>query len=163
VDTPDWDPNKAQNEMQQILTASADTTIDGIYVMNDGMAGGVIAALNAAGIDPMPPVTGLDCSLAALQRILDGQQLQSVYLPIQFEAELAARMAYALATTGQVPEDMLDGTVDNGAKLVPSSFIPVVGVNKTNMKTTVIAEGFWTVEEICTADFNAACVEAGLK
>lgn len=162
VDTPDWDPTKAQEEMTQLLTAYAGTTIDGIYVMNDGMAGGVIAALNAAGIDPMPPVTGLDADLAALQRILSGQQLESVYMPIQAVADLAAEIAYSLATTGEVPAALISGTFDNKAKQVPAVTIPVVSVNATNMMETVIAEGFWTVDQICTADFKAACVAAGL-
>ncbi|HJS28880.1 MAG TPA: substrate-binding domain-containing protein, partial [Anaerolineales bacterium] len=87
VDTPDWNPTEAQNEMQQILTEFADTNIDGVYVMNDGMAGGVVAALLAAGIDPLPPVTGLDAELAAVQRIISGEQLNSVYLPIKTLAE----------------------------------------------------------------------------
>jgi D-xylose transport system substrate-binding protein len=163
VDTPDWDPNKAQTEMQQILTASTGTTIDGIYVMNDGMAGGVIAALNAAAINPMPPVTGLDCELAAVQRILSGQQLESVYIPIEPQAEIAAQVAYALATTGKVPPDLTKGTINNGVIDIPNVVVPVYGVNKTNIKSILIDSGFWTVDQICTADFNAACVAAGLK
>ena len=60
VDTPDWDPTKAQSEMEQILTATGGK-VDGVYVMNDGMASGVLAAINRAGIKPVPPITGLDC------------------------------------------------------------------------------------------------------
>ncbi len=163
VDTPDWDPTKAQNEMQQILTASAGKKIDGIYVMNDGMAGGVVAALTAAGIDPLPPVTGLDCELAAVQRILVGQQLMCVYLPIKAMADAAAQMAYDLATKGEVSADMIQGSLNNGAIDVPAAFIPVGSVDVTNIKETLIAEEFWTVDDICTPDFNDACKAAGLK
>ena len=163
VDTPDWDPTKAQNEMQQILTATADTQIDGVYVMNDGMAGGVVAALKAAGIDPLPPVTGLDCELAAVQRIVAGEQLDSVYLPIKVLADTAAQMAYDLATKGEVSPDMLQGTMNNGVMDVPAAFIPVVSVDVTNIEETLIAEGFWTVEDICTAEFDEACKAAGLE
>jgi D-xylose transport system substrate-binding protein len=163
VDTPDWDPTKAQNEMQQILTASADTKIDGVYVMNDGMAGGVVAALKAAGIDPLPPVTGLDAELAAVQRIVAGEQLDSVYLPIKVLAETSAQMAYDLATKGKVSPDMLQGTMNNGVIDVPAAFIPVVNVDATNIKETLIAEGFWTVEDICTPEFAEACKAIGLE
>jgi D-xylose transport system substrate-binding protein len=163
VDTPDWDPTQAQNEMQQILTALADTTIDGVYVMNDGMAGGVVAALKAAGVDPLPPVTGLDCELAAVQRIVAGEQLNSVYLPIKVLAEAAAQMAYDLATNGEVSPDMLQGTMNNGVMDVPAAFIPVVSVDATNIEETLIAEGFWTVQDICTEEFAEACQAVGLE
>jgi D-xylose transport system substrate-binding protein len=163
VDTPDWNPTEAQNEMQQILTEFADTNIDGVYVMNDGMAGGVVAALLAAGIDPLPPVTGLDAELAAVQRIISNEQLNSVYLPIKVLAETAAQMAYDLATTGEVSPDMLQGTMNNGAIDVPAAFIPVVSVDASNIMETLIAEGFWTVEDICTPDFAEACAAAGLQ
>jgi D-xylose transport system substrate-binding protein len=162
VDTPDWDPTKAQSEMEQILTETGGK-VDGVYVMNDGMASGVVAAINSAGIKPVPPITGLDAELAAIQRILTGQQYSTVYLPIQDMADKAAQIAYALATTGKVPDGMVGGTINNGSIDVPSVYIPVVSVDKTNIKTTIIDTGFWKLSDICTADFADACTAAGLK
>jgi D-xylose transport system substrate-binding protein len=162
VDTPDWDPTQAQSEMEQILTATGGQ-IDGVYVMNDGMASGVLAAINSAGIQPVPPITGLDCELAAIQRILVDQQYSSVYLPIDMMATEAADIAYALATTGEVPQDKIARTVNNGAIDVPSVDIPVVNVDKSNIQEKIIDTGFWTVDEICTPEFEEACVAAGLK
>jgi D-xylose transport system substrate-binding protein len=161
-DTPDWDPAKAQSEMQSALT-SLGGKVDGVYCMNDGTAGGVVAAFLAAGISPIPPITGLDADLAAMQRILVGQQLMSSYFPINTMAETAATMAYDLATTGTVPLNLINSTVNNGVKDIPSFNVNFEAVNKTNMKDTVIADGFWTVDQICTPDFNAACIAAGLK
>ena len=63
-DTPDWSPDKAQNEMQQALTALGNK-VDGVLAANDGTAGGAIAAMKAAGLSPLPPVTGQDAELAA--------------------------------------------------------------------------------------------------
>src|SRR5437879_2155159 len=54
-DTPDWSPNKAQDEMSQALTALGNK-VDGVYAANDGTGGGAIAAMKAAGITPLPPV-----------------------------------------------------------------------------------------------------------
>jgi D-xylose transport system substrate-binding protein len=162
VDTPDWDPNKAQSLMEQILTETGGE-IDGVYVMNDGMASGVLAALNSAGIQPIPPITGLDAELAAVQRILTGDQYSSVFLPIENMATTAAEIAYALATTGEVPADLIDGTINNGAIDVPSVFIPVENVDITNIKEKIIDTGFWTLDDICTPEFEQACVDAGLK
>jgi D-xylose transport system substrate-binding protein len=72
-------------------------------------------------------------------------------------------MAYDLATKGEVSPDMLQGTMNNGVMDVPAAFIPVVSVDVTNIEETLIAEGFWTVEDICTAEFDEACKAAGLE
>ncbi len=60
--TPAWDPTKAQAEMEQILTQTSNN-VQGVLVANDGMAGGVIAALKAHGLAGKIPVTGLDASV----------------------------------------------------------------------------------------------------
>ena len=97
-DTPDWSPDKAQQEMEQAITAVGNDGFDGVYVANDGMASGAIAALKGAKIDPATrPVTGQDAELAAIQRILTGEQLMTVYKAIKPEAEKAAELAVALA------------------------------------------------------------------
>jgi D-xylose transport system substrate-binding protein len=46
---------------------------------------------------------------------------------------------------------------------VPSILLVPVAVTKANVETTVIADGFWKVSDICTADFAAACTAAGVK
>ena len=51
-DTPDWSPDKAQTEMEQAITALGKDGFDGVYAANDGTAGGAIAAMKGAGIDP---------------------------------------------------------------------------------------------------------------
>ena len=76
---------------------SARSKIVGVYSANDGMAGGIITALKAAGISPLPPVTGQDAELAGVQRIVAGEQFMSVYKPYAPEADAAAEMAVALA------------------------------------------------------------------
>ncbi|MEL7088568.1 MAG: substrate-binding domain-containing protein, partial [Planctomycetota bacterium] len=58
-DTPDWAPPRAQEwAAGQITRFGSDIT--GIVAANDGTGGGAIAALKAAGTDPLPPVTGND-------------------------------------------------------------------------------------------------------
>jgi D-xylose transport system substrate-binding protein len=60
-DTPDWSPDKAQQEMEQAITALGDTGFNGVYAANDGTAGGAIAAMKGAGIKPSTrPTTGQD-------------------------------------------------------------------------------------------------------
>ncbi len=162
-DTPDWSPDQAQNEMQQALTALSNK-VDGVYAANDGTAGGAIAAMKAAGLQPLPPVTGQDAELAGIQRILAGEQYMTVYKAIKPEAEAAAQLAYDLLTQTTVPADMTNGkTVNNGTIDVPSVLLTPIAVTKDNIKDTVVADGFWSVSDICTADYAAACTAAGLQ
>ncbi|KYF85957.1 ABC transporter substrate-binding protein [Sorangium cellulosum] len=161
-DTPDWSPDKAQDQMTQALTA-LNNQVDGVYAANDGTAGGAIAAMKAAGIKPLPPMTGQDAELAAVQRILLGEQYMTVYKAIKPQAEAAAVIAYHLATGKPVPTDITGGkTVSNGTKDVPSVLLVPLAVTKENLKDTVIADAFWTQEQICTAQYAEACKAAGL-
>jgi D-xylose transport system substrate-binding protein len=162
-DTPDWSPDQAQNEMQQALTALGNK-VDGVYAANDGTAGGAIAAMKAAGLNPLPPVTGQDAELAAIQRIISDQQYMTVYKAIKPEAEAAAQLAFDLLTKTTVPADMTGGkTVNNGKIDVPSVLLTPVAVTKDNVNTTVVKDGFWTVQQICTADYADACKAVGLQ
>ena len=89
-DTPDWSPDKAQTEMDQAITALGKDGFVGVYAANDGTAGGAIAAMKGAGINPIPPITGQDAELAGIQRILVGEQYMTVYKAVKPEAEAAA-------------------------------------------------------------------------
>ena len=162
-DTPDWSPDQAQTEMQQALTALSNK-VDGVYAANDGTATGAIAAMKAAGLNPLPPITGQDAELAGIQRILAGEQYMTVYKAIKPEAEAAAQLAYDLLTDAKVPADMTNGkTVNNGTIDVPSVLLTPIAVTKDNIKDTVVADNFWTVAQICTADYADACKAAGLQ
>jgi D-xylose transport system substrate-binding protein len=161
-DTPDWSPDQAQTEMTQALTALGNK-VDGVYAANDGTAGGAVAAMKAAGLTPLPPLTGQDAQVDAIQRILTGDQYMTVYKAIKPEAEAAAELAYDLLTKTTVPSSMVTSTTNNGKIDVPSILLTPVAVTKDNVKTTVIADGFWTAAQVCTADFAAACKTAGIQ
>jgi D-xylose transport system substrate-binding protein len=161
-DTPDWSPDQAQTEMQQALTA-LNNKVDGVYAANDGTGGGAIAAMKAAGVNPLPPVTGQDAELAAIQRILVGEQYMTVYKAIKPEADAAAELAYDLLTGATVPASMVNGKVNNDKMDVPSILLTPVAVTKDNVESTVIADGFWTAQQVCTTDFASACTTAGVK
>jgi D-xylose transport system substrate-binding protein len=163
-DTPDWSPDKAQQEMEGSITALGKDGFDAVYVANDGMAGGAIAALKGAGIDPASRfVTGQDAELAGVQRILTGEQLMTVYQPIIKIAESAAELAVPLAQGDEPPADLASEKVDNGAKQVPSVLLDTIAVQKDNIESTVVKDGFLDVGQICTGPYKAACKEAGLQ
>jgi D-xylose transport system substrate-binding protein len=163
-DTPDWSPDKAQNEAQQAITALGKNGFVGVYAANDGTAGGAIAAMKGAGVDPSTrPSTGQDAELAAIQRILAGQQYMTVYKAIKPEAEDAATLAVALAQGKSAPSGMVNGKTDNGNGQVPSVLLKPVAVTAANVKDTVVKDGFWKASQICTGSFKAACKKNGVQ
>jgi D-xylose transport system substrate-binding protein len=54
-------------------------------------------------------------------------------------------------------------TVNNGKADIKSVLLTPVAVNKTNVQATVVADGFWTKADICTAQYAAACTAAGIS
>jgi D-xylose transport system substrate-binding protein len=162
-DTPDWSPDKAQSEMEQTITSVGKDGFDGVYVANDGMAGGAIAALKGAGIDPASrPVTGQDAEAAAIQRILTGEQLMTVYQPIKKIAETAAELAVPLAQ-GKKPPAIAKARVNNGREQVPSVLLDTITITKDNIEDTVIKDGFLKPSQICTGRYAKPCAQAGIE
>jgi len=162
-DTPDWSPDKAQQEMEQAITSVGKSGFDGVYVANDGMASGVVAALRGASINPGSRfVTGQDAEVAGIQRVLAGEQLMTVYQPIKKIAETAAELAVPLAQ-GKTPPPIAKAKVNNGKKDVPSVLLNTIVVTKDNVADTVIKDGFIKPSQICTGKYASACAEAGIK
>lgn len=153
-DTPDWSPDKAQEWVAgQIALYGAE--IEGIYAANDGTASGAISALRGANLDPLPLVTGQDAELTAIQRIVSGDQFMTVFKDVRPQARKAAEVAVALARGEEVTSSVkIDG--------VPATLLLPVAVTRANIADTIVADGFWTIEQICTEDYERACVEAGL-
>jgi D-xylose transport system substrate-binding protein len=159
-DTPDWSPDKAQEQMEQAITSLGRDSIVGVYSANDGMATGAIAALKRAGYATLPALTGQDAELAAVQRIITGEQTMTIYLDIKAQAENAAEAAVALAK-GEKPQT--NTTVNNGTADIPATLLDPIAVTKDKIKDTIVADGFYQVSDICTPDIAAACTEAGLS
>jgi D-xylose transport system substrate-binding protein len=155
-DTPDWSPDKAQQEMEQAITALGRDAIVGVYSANDGMASGAIAAMKRAGYPTLPPITGQDAELAAVQRILTGEQTMTIYLDIRAQAEKSAELAVAL-TRGEKP------AAPTKVGDIPAFLLDPIAVGRDDIADTIVKDGFYTVDEICTPEVAAACAEAGLK
>jgi D-xylose transport system substrate-binding protein len=154
-DTPDWSPDKAQEWVAGQLTQFSGQ-IAGVYAANDGTGGGAIAAMKAADVSPWPIVTGQDAELSAIQRIVSGDQYMTVYKAIKAEAELAAEVAVKLANGETVKGD----TETDG---VPTTLLTPVVVTVDNIMDTVVKDKFYTVDDICTAEYADACTAAGIK
>jgi D-xylose transport system substrate-binding protein len=162
-DTPDWSPDKAQQQMEQAITALGKANVAGVYSANDGMVGGAIAAMKAAGIDPKSvPTTGQDSEVAAIQRILTGEQYMTIYLAIKQQAESAAQLAVALGRGEDPPAGLVTDETDNGAGQVPTVLLDPIAVTKDNIADTIVKDNFHSAEEICSGKFAARCEEAGI-
>jgi D-xylose transport system substrate-binding protein len=162
-DTPGWDPAKAQAQMDQWITKFGADGFSAVYAANGGTAGGAIASMKAAGVDPSDhPVSGQDADLSEVQRILEGTQFMTIFRPLNVEADLAAAAAVALMNGEALPPEF-DSEVDNGSGTpVPSAVLPVTAVDVSNIQEVLIDTGYFTVEEICTPEYQAACKKAGL-
>jgi D-xylose transport system substrate-binding protein len=162
---PGWDNAQAQTIMEQIVT-DANNQVDAVFAANDGLGQAAINALEAAGIEGAP-VSGQDATVGGIQNVLLGKQTMTVYKPVQSEAEVAAAVALALrdgtdinsvTTTAEFSligikaEDGQPTDSPTGEGVVPYFALVPIGVTADDVADTVIADGFRTVEEICTGD-----------
>ncbi|KUN79898.1 ABC transporter substrate-binding protein [Streptomyces bungoensis] len=164
-DTKDWKPENAQAEMAEAINVIGRDNIAGVYAANDGMAGGVIKALKAAGATKMPPITGQDAELEGVQRVVAGEQYMSVYKPYPDEAEAAAQMAVTKVQGKDIQFDALtqDKVSSPTEKDIPSRLVQVTPMTKDKIKDTVLADGIYTVDQICVGKYKSACAAIGLK
>ncbi|WP_149141177.1 substrate-binding domain-containing protein [Gemmobacter caeruleus] len=152
-----WKPENAQANMEQILTAN-NNAVDAVLAENDGMAGGVIAALQAQGMNV--PVGGQDGDLAALNRVARGTQTVSVWKDSRQLGKAAAEIAVALA--GGTAMDAVQGAEkwSGGEKGVEMNamFLAPTPITKDNLNV-VIDAGHISKEQACEGamDGVAAC------
>ncbi|WTN46512.1 substrate-binding domain-containing protein [Streptomyces sp. NBC_00631] len=163
-DTDKWSPAVAEANMKKAIRAVGLKNIAAVYSANDGMAGAVIDTLKQAGATTIPPVTGQDANLDAVQRVVSGEQYMTVYKSFLDEATDAAEMAVYKVQGRDIQYDALaQDKVDSPTeKDIPATLVPVVALTKDNIKDTVIADGVYTVADICTPKYRSACAAIGL-
>jgi D-xylose transport system substrate-binding protein len=167
-----WKPEEAQQLMEQFIAAVGKNGFDAAYQANDGTSGGAIAAMKSAGIDVKKrPTVGQDAEVAAIQRILTGEQYATVYKRIQPEAEQTAALACALYKGEKPAAELVNGKVNNGTADIPSVLLVPVAVSAAGSKATqsvadtVVKDKFYgadTVATICKG-YEAACTAANIK
>lgn len=147
-DTPQWQPSKAQDWTAGQVTQFGDD-IAGVVAANDGTGGGAIAAFKAAG-GALPPVTGNDAELAAAQRIINGDQFNTISKPIKIVAEAAAETA-VMFVQGETPQP--DTTLFD----TPSALFTPEVVTRENIKAVLFDSGILNAADVCTDAYAAAC------
>ncbi|MFC5727651.1 MULTISPECIES: sugar ABC transporter substrate-binding protein [Nocardioides] len=157
---PEWDNEEAAVIFQQLYT-QADGKVDGVLAANDGLAGAVISILEGNGRAGKVPVTGQDATVEGLQNILAGTQCMTVYKSATQEANALAEAAIALAN-GEEAETTGTTKDSESGREVPSVLLEPKSITKGNVGD-VIEDGGQTLEDVCTAQFKAACAKAGLS
>lgn len=158
--TDGWKPDNAQKNMEQCLTSTGNK-VDAVMSENDGMASGVVAALDAQGLAGTVPVTGQDGDKAALNRVALGTQLVSVWKDSRALGKVAAEAAVAIANGADPASIAGVGKFSGGAKGVEVNAILLAPnpITKDNLND-VIDAGWITKEEACAgvkAGTVAAC------
>jgi D-xylose transport system substrate-binding protein len=147
--TPNWDAAVGQQEMEAALTKTSDN-IQLVLASNDDLAGGVAQALKPVGLDGKVLITGQDATLPGLQRILEGIQSMTVYKPIVKEAQATAQLV-ADISNGTSTSSLVNGsTKTQGGASIPSVLETPISVDKSNIASTVLADGFVTKTQLCT-------------
>jgi len=142
--TNTWKPSAAKANMLEALDAN-NNEIDAVIAANDATAGGVIEALTEAGIDQTIPIVGQDAELQGMTRLIEDQQLMTVYKSIKQLTEKAAEVAIKLAKDEPIETNHL---INNGKKDVPTIYLTPVSVTKETIEETVIEDGFHSYESI---------------
>ena len=145
-----WDPTKAQTAMEQILT-KLNNKVGGVVSANDGMAGGIIAALKAQKLAGKVMTTGQDASLEGIQNVIRGYQGVTAFKDFRLQAPAAATIAAAVLK-GTTPSN-ITSHISNGSVSVPSVMLKVVPVSTTNVKLLVkngwIKSQYGSLKKVC--------------
>ncbi len=154
-DTPEWAPPKAQEWTAGQVTRFGDK-IKGVVAANDGTGGGAIAAFKAPRVQPLPPVTGNDATLAALQLIIAGGQYNTISKPSEIVAAAAAKVAVDFIQ-GKKPQ--ASTTLYN----TPSQlFTPeVVTAKKHQSKSSIKNPDTW--DQVCSGGTPPPARELGIS
>jgi D-xylose transport system substrate-binding protein len=159
-----WTPTVALSEFQQNFTAHKN--INSVLTPNDANAAPIIHYLQTQGVKAKTfPVTGQDATTIGLQNILAGYQCGTVYKPIYLEAQAAAALAMFVRAGKTPPATLVNATTQDTKSntSVPSVYLSPKWVTTANMASTVVADKFVTVAQLCVGQYAQLCKTAGIS
>jgi len=144
--TPEW---KRENARQNMETAYEKLSgeLRAVLCGNDILAGGAISVLEAKGKAGKVIVVAQDAELEALQRIVKGSQAMTIYKPIPKLAQSAMELAIKIVR-GEKINHLINKTINNGFKEVPSQLLEPITVDKSNLDATIVQDGLYTRAQI---------------
>jgi D-xylose transport system substrate-binding protein len=162
---PGWDNTKGGTIFQQEFTAHPE--INATIEANDGLANSVITVLKGANVPAKTvPTTGQDATAQGMAWVLQDYQCGSVYKPIYLETQAAVALATILLAGQTPPSALVNGTTTDPADASisePAVLLTPVWVDKTNMASTVVKDGFDTAAAICQIAGADICTAAGIQ
>src|SRR2546423_4560978 len=143
--TDNWKPELAQTEMEQFLTAN-NNKVDAVLAENDGMAGGVVAALKAQGLAGRVPVAGQDGDAAALNRVAPGTQPRDAWKDARLLGKTAGEAAIQLCANKDVSKvaNASSFTTPGNTK-VSSILLKPQPITKANLQ--VVLDAKWIAKD----------------
>lgn len=141
-----WDRQQAQSEMENRINSfyNDGTKLDAVLSPNDALAMGTANAVEAAGWDYYPIITGQDAEKANVANIVKGKQSMTVFKDTRELADATAKLIEDLVK-GNEPET--GDTFDNGNKDVPSQLLTPVTVDKDNVQSVLVDSGYISAED----------------
>lgn len=147
----------AKRDMGRAIAALGPNGFVAVFTPNDETAAGAIAAMKAAGINPShKPTTGAGASLAAVKRILVGEQYISAYEANWQVRSSAARLSVRLAKGKAAPASWITEKTEG----VPVILLQPTTVSAPNLMSTVIPYGFIKPKQLCVGRYARYCAEA---
>ncbi len=158
-DTPDWTPEKAQQWVSGQISRFGKKIV-GVVAANDGTGGGAIAAFKAAGVNPVPSVTGNDATIAGLQLIIAGDQYNTISKPSEIVAAAAAKVAIDLLK-GEAPK------ADTSLFGTPTQLFTPTLITASNVKSEIVnrqvnGKPIETADVLCSGRYADGCKQLGI-
>ena len=149
VATAEWSTEKAQNRMDAIISSNYNdgTKLDAVLCSNDSTAQGVTNAIDAAGWDAFPIITGQDCDITSVKNMIAGKQSMSIFKDTRTLATKTVEMVNALMTGGEAEVNDTE-TYDNGTGVIPSYLCEPVFADVSNYKELLIDSGYYTEDQL---------------
>ncbi len=139
-----WSPDEGYRLMKECLKRHR--KIDAVLAANDQLAEGALKAIQEAGLEPVPYISGQDAEDEACRRIIAGTQAMTVYKPIEAIALKTAEIVMQMILEERIPKTYL--SVNNGKRQVPAILLPAMEVNKQTIDLTVVADGYFQEHNI---------------
>ncbi len=119
-----------------------------------------IAAFKAAGVNPVPPVTGNDATIAGLQLIIAGDQYNTISKPSEIVGGAAADVVVALLG-GETPkaDTTLFGTP---TRLFTPTLITAKNLKAEIIDKTINGKPIESASVLCTGSYAADCKKLGI-
>jgi putative multiple sugar transport system substrate-binding protein len=147
VTTAHWSGALAKARMQAMLgSVYAKKRVDAVLSPYDGISIEILNALKGAGYgqpaQPWPVVTGQDAELASVRSIQREEQSSTVFKDTRELARFTASMVDDIVS-GRKPAINDEKTYHNGVKIVPSTLLKPVRVDRANWRAVLLDSGYY--------------------